>query len=158
MSIFDKSQEQRDQQTSLAIIACYCPRISLILGKNSLFRRAGNSAGSYDSARLSALSIFKFGTILQNSLFFSLLARNLAVETGSTWTASATSGFNSLRDCSRRLRTSTNDMTNGRFAMDFAQSAPAALQRITDATGASIILILSDIRALSMRATSQRRQ
>jgi hypothetical protein len=49
-------------------------------------------------------------------------------------------------------------MTNGRFAMDFAQSAPAALQRITDATGASIILILSDIRALSMRATSQRRQ
>ena len=28
--------------------------------------------------------------ILQNSLFFSLLVGNLAVETGSTWTASAT--------------------------------------------------------------------
>jgi len=27
---------------------------------------------------------------LQNSLFFSLLAGNLAAETGSTWTASAT--------------------------------------------------------------------
>ena len=30
-------------------------------------------------------------------------------------------------------------------AMEFAQSAPAALQRITDATGVSLILILSDI-------------
>jgi CheY-like chemotaxis protein len=29
--------------------------------------------------------------------------------------------------------------------MEFAQSAPAALQRITDATGVSLILILSDI-------------
>jgi hypothetical protein len=30
------------------------------------------------------------GAILQNSLFFSLLAGNLRVETGSRWTASAT--------------------------------------------------------------------
>jgi CheY-like chemotaxis protein len=29
--------------------------------------------------------------------------------------------------------------------MEFAQSAPAALQRITDATGVSLILVLSDI-------------
>jgi CheY-like chemotaxis protein len=34
--------------------------------------------------------------------------------------------------------------------MEFAQSAPAALQRITDATGASIILILSDINMPGM--------
>jgi CheY-like chemotaxis protein len=34
--------------------------------------------------------------------------------------------------------------------MEFAQSAPAALQRITDAAGASIILILSDINMPGM--------
>jgi CheY-like chemotaxis protein len=38
----------------------------------------------------------------------------------------------------------------GRFTMEFAQSAPAALQRITDAAGASIILILSDINMPGM--------
>ena len=38
-----------------------------------------------------------------------------------------------------------HDIRAGRFAMEFAQSAAAALQRITDAEGASIILILSDI-------------
>jgi CheY-like chemotaxis protein len=38
----------------------------------------------------------------------------------------------------------------GRFTMEFAQSALAALQRITDATGASIILILSDINMPGM--------
>jgi CheY-like chemotaxis protein len=32
--------------------------------------------------------------------------------------------------------------------MEFAQSAPAALQRITDAAGVSLILILSDINML----------
>ncbi|MGB8393573.1 MAG: hypothetical protein WCE27_08080, partial [Pseudolabrys sp.] len=37
------------------------------------------------------------------------------------------------------------DIRAGRFTMEFAQSAPAALERITDAAGASIILILSDI-------------
>ena len=37
-----------------------------------------------------------------------------------------------------------HDLRAGRFTMEFAQSAPAALQRITDATGVSIILILSD--------------
>jgi CheY-like chemotaxis protein len=36
------------------------------------------------------------------------------------------------------------------FAMEFAQSAAAALQRITDAEGASIILILSDINMPGM--------
>ena len=34
-----------------------------------------------------------------------------------------------------------HDLRDGRFTMDFAQSAPAALQRITDAEDATIILI-----------------
>jgi CheY-like chemotaxis protein len=34
--------------------------------------------------------------------------------------------------------------------MEFAPSAPAALQRITDATGVSLILILSDINMPGM--------
>ena len=38
----------------------------------------------------------------------------------------------------------------GRFAMEFAQSAPAALQRITDLAGAPLILILSDINMPGM--------
>jgi CheY-like chemotaxis protein len=38
-----------------------------------------------------------------------------------------------------------HDIRSGRFTMDFAQSAPAALERIADAAGVSIILILSDI-------------
>jgi CheY-like chemotaxis protein len=38
-----------------------------------------------------------------------------------------------------------HDLRAGRFTMEFATSAPAALQRISNATGASIILILSDI-------------
>ena len=42
------------------------------------------------------------------------------------------------------------DLRAGRFTMEFAQSAPAALERITDAAGASIILILSDINMPEM--------
>jgi CheY-like chemotaxis protein len=42
------------------------------------------------------------------------------------------------------------DLRDGRFTMDFAQSAPAALQRITDAADAKIILILSDINMPGM--------
>ena len=42
------------------------------------------------------------------------------------------------------------DIRAGRFTMEFAQSAPAALQRITDAADASIILILSDINMPGM--------
>ena len=42
------------------------------------------------------------------------------------------------------------DLRDGRFTMEFAQSAPAALQRITDATGVSLILILSDINMPGM--------
>ncbi len=42
------------------------------------------------------------------------------------------------------------DLRDGRFAMDFAQSAPAALQRIADAQSASLILILSDINMPGM--------
>ena len=38
----------------------------------------------------------------------------------------------------------------GRLTMDFAQSAPAALQRIADAGSASLILILSDINMPGM--------
>ena len=37
-----------------------------------------------------------------------------------------------------------HDLRAGRFTMEFAQSAPAALQRITEATDVSIVLILSD--------------
>ena len=38
-----------------------------------------------------------------------------------------------------------HDLRAGRFSMEFAQSAPSALQRISDASGVSLILILSDI-------------
>jgi CheY-like chemotaxis protein len=42
------------------------------------------------------------------------------------------------------------DLRAGRFVMAFAQSAPAALQRIGDAEGVSLILILSDINMPGM--------
>ena len=42
------------------------------------------------------------------------------------------------------------DLRAERFTMEFAQSAPAALQRITDAAGVSLILILSDINMPGM--------
>ena len=42
------------------------------------------------------------------------------------------------------------DLRAGRFTMEFAQSAEAALQRIDDAEGISIILILSDINMPGM--------
>jgi len=42
------------------------------------------------------------------------------------------------------------DLRDGRFTMDFAQSAPAALERISDAADAKIILILSDINMPGM--------
>jgi CheY-like chemotaxis protein len=42
------------------------------------------------------------------------------------------------------------DLRSGRFTMEFAQSADSALQRISDATGASLILILSDINMPGM--------
>jgi len=42
------------------------------------------------------------------------------------------------------------DLRAGRFAMEFAQSAPAALQRIGDAQGVSLILILTDINMPGM--------
>ena len=43
-----------------------------------------------------------------------------------------------------------HDLRAVRFTMEFAQSAPAALQRITDAAGVSLILILSDINMPGM--------
>jgi CheY-like chemotaxis protein len=43
-----------------------------------------------------------------------------------------------------------HDLRAGRFTMEFAQSGPAALERITDATGVSLILILSDINMPGM--------
>jgi len=43
-----------------------------------------------------------------------------------------------------------HDLRAGRFTMEFVQSGPAALQRIADATGVSIILILSDINMPGM--------
>jgi CheY-like chemotaxis protein len=42
------------------------------------------------------------------------------------------------------------DIRAGRFTMEFAQSSPAALQRVTDATDVSLILILSDINMPGM--------
>jgi CheY-like chemotaxis protein len=42
------------------------------------------------------------------------------------------------------------DLKSGRFVMEFAQSAPAALQRIAEAQSASLILILSDINMPEM--------
>ena len=42
------------------------------------------------------------------------------------------------------------DLRDGRFAMEFAQSAQGALQRITDATNTSLTLILSDINMPGM--------
>ncbi len=42
------------------------------------------------------------------------------------------------------------DLRDSRFTMDFAQSAANALQRISDAAGASLILILSDINMPGM--------
>jgi CheY-like chemotaxis protein len=42
------------------------------------------------------------------------------------------------------------DLRAGRFTMDFAQSADSALQRISDAAGESLILILSDINMPGM--------
>ena len=42
------------------------------------------------------------------------------------------------------------DLRTGRFTMEFARSASAALQRITDAAGVSLILILSDINMPGM--------
>jgi CheY-like chemotaxis protein len=43
-----------------------------------------------------------------------------------------------------------HDLRAGRFTMEFAPSASAALERITDAAGRSIILILSDINMPGM--------
>jgi CheY-like chemotaxis protein len=42
------------------------------------------------------------------------------------------------------------DVKAGRFSMEFAQSAVAALQRISDMRGAPLILILSDINMPGM--------
>jgi CheY-like chemotaxis protein len=42
------------------------------------------------------------------------------------------------------------DLRAGRFTMEFAQSGPLALQRITDAGDHSLILILSDINMPGM--------
>ena len=42
------------------------------------------------------------------------------------------------------------ELRSGRFTMEFAQSAAAALARITDAAAASLILILSDINMPGM--------
>ena len=42
------------------------------------------------------------------------------------------------------------DIRDGRFTMDFARSGDGALQRISDAAGASLILILSDINMPGM--------
>jgi CheY-like chemotaxis protein len=42
------------------------------------------------------------------------------------------------------------DLRAERFTMEFAQSGPAALQRISDAEGVSLIIILSDINMPGM--------
>ena len=65
----------------------------------------------------------------------------------------ATQRIGQLVDCGARLlfrQQFRHDLRAGRFTMEFAQSAPAALQRITDAAGVSLILILSDINMPGM--------
>jgi CheY-like chemotaxis protein len=42
------------------------------------------------------------------------------------------------------------DLRAGRFTMEFVQSGPAALQRISETAGVSLILILSDINMPGM--------
>jgi CheY-like chemotaxis protein len=42
------------------------------------------------------------------------------------------------------------DLRDSRFTMQFVQSGPAALQRISEAAGVSLILILSDINMPGM--------
>ena len=42
------------------------------------------------------------------------------------------------------------DLRTGRFTMEFAQSGPATLQRISDAVDVSLILVLSDINMPGM--------
>ena len=42
------------------------------------------------------------------------------------------------------------DLRAERFTMEFAQSGPAAIQRINDAEGVSLILILSDVNMPGM--------
>jgi CheY-like chemotaxis protein len=42
------------------------------------------------------------------------------------------------------------DLRSGRFVMEFAQSAPTALERIADARDVTLILILSDINMPGM--------
>ena len=42
------------------------------------------------------------------------------------------------------------DLGVGRFTMEFTQSGPAALRRISDAAGVSLILVLSDINMPGM--------
>ena len=44
------------------------------------------------------------------------------------------------------------DIRDGRFTMDFAQSADSALKLISDAAGVSLILILSDQHAWNDRS------
>ena len=48
------------------------------------------------------------------------------------------------------LRKALRDLRDNRFKMDFAQSADSALKLISDAAGASLILILSDINMPGM--------
>jgi len=47
------------------------------------------------------------------------------------------------------------DLRTDRFTMEFAQSAPAALQHITDAGDRSLILILSDVNMPGMSSRLQ---
>jgi hypothetical protein len=50
----------------------------------------------------------------------------------------------------QRFRRDWRDLRAGQFTMEFAQSGPAALQRIRDTAGVSLILILSDINIPGM--------
>jgi DNA-binding NarL/FixJ family response regulator len=54
------------------------------------------------------------------------------------------------RCCFAAFRRDSRDLRAGRFTMEFAQSGPAALQRIRDTAGVSLILILSDINMPGM--------
>ena len=65
--------------------------------------------------------------------------------------AEATKVSNVLADVEVLFRQQfRRDLRSDRFTMEFAQSAPVALQRIADAAGVSLILILSDINMPGM--------
>jgi CheY-like chemotaxis protein len=70
--------------------------------------------------------------------------RLVALEAAKSWSPRVVSRLEML------LRSGTDEARSGRFAMEFAQSATAALDRIAAAADRALILILSDINMPGM--------